>query len=111
LHDVALAQTKPPGHGVGTPALHVPAPLHEPAGVSTPFVHEATPQLVPAEGNTHAPVALQSLAPHVPPAGLQVVAQQCVPAPDGPHTPLTHWSFAPHVMPVPSFGAQAPAEQ
>jgi hypothetical protein len=111
LHDVASAQTKPPGHGAGVPALHAPAPSHVPAGVSTPLLHEAPPQLVPAGGNTHAPVALQSVAPHTPPSGLHVMAQQWVPVPDTPQVPLTHWSFALHVMPGPTFGTQAPARQ
>jgi hypothetical protein len=56
----------------------------------------------------HAPVALQSVAPQVPPVGEHAAVQQCVPAPPTPQTPVVHWSTAPHAAPGPPFGAQFP---
>jgi hypothetical protein len=90
------------------PALHVPVPLQVPDGVSTPLLQDAAPQLVPAGGNAHVPVVVQSVAPHVPPIGLHVIAQQCVPVLDVPQTPLAHWSFAPHGAPEPPFATHVP---
>jgi hypothetical protein len=82
--------------------------LHVLAGVSWPALQEAALQLVPAAGNAHAPVAVQSVAPHAPPTGPQLTAQQWVPAPDAPQTPAEHWSFALHVAPAPPFGTHMP---
>jgi hypothetical protein len=109
LHDVAFAQTKPPGHGDVVPLLHVPEPLQVLAAVSMPALHDAAPQVVPAAGNTQAPVALQSVAPHVPPIGLHDAAQQWVPVPATPQTPAEHWSFAVHAAPAPPLGTHVPA--
>jgi hypothetical protein len=82
------------------------------AVVWLPPEHEApAPHAVPLAGKRHAPVALQSVAPHVPPTALHVAAQQCVPAPLTPQTPAVHWSFAEHAAPGPPFGTHAPAEQ
>jgi hypothetical protein len=92
LHAVALAQTKPPGQAVGLPATQVPEPLQA-LVVIWPPPHEAVPQLVPLVGNTHAPPALQSVAPQAPPDGLHVEVQQWVPAPPCatvPQAPLRH---------------------
>jgi hypothetical protein len=71
------------------PPPQEPAPLHVPPDVICPLLHDAAPQLVP-EGNTHAPVASQSVAPQAPPTGLQETAQQCVPVPLVPHVPAVH---------------------
>jgi hypothetical protein len=51
---------------------------------------------------------VQSVAPHAPPTGLHVAAQQWVPVPDTPQTPAEHWSFALHGAPPPPFGTQVP---
>jgi hypothetical protein len=39
-------------------------------------------------GYMHAPVPLQSVAPHAPP--VQAAVQQRVPLPEGPHKPFEH---------------------
>jgi hypothetical protein len=107
LHAVALAQTKPPAQGAAAPdAAHVPAPLQV-AGVSCPLLHDPG-QLVPLTGNTQAPPALQSVAPHAPPTTAQVAAQQWVPVPDVPQTLAAHWSFAAQVAPAPPLATQVP---
>lgn len=43
-HDVPSAHAKLFGQAPAVPALHVPVPLHMPAGVSVLPVHEAVPQ-------------------------------------------------------------------
>lgn len=45
-HAVPLAHAKLLAHAAGAPAVHVPVPLHEPAGVSELPVHTAG-QVVP----------------------------------------------------------------
>jgi hypothetical protein len=109
-HAVALAHFRPFGQGADVPPMHVPAPLQVPPFVSWPFWHEEAPQLVPLGGYTHAPVALQSVAPHVPPV-VHAAVQQRVPVPDAPHTPLVHWSAAPQIAPAAPCATQAPPEQ
>jgi hypothetical protein len=109
-HAVALAHFRPPEQADDVPPMHVPAPSHVPPFVSVPFWHEEAPQLVPLGGYTHAPVLLQSVAPHVPPV-VQAAVQQRVPVPDGPHTPLVHWSVAPQTAPAAPIAKQTPPEQ
>ncbi len=86
----------------------MPSPLHVDV-VSSPFEHDV-PHGVPLDGSTHAPVAaLHPVAPHAPPIGEHVDAQQS-PAPATPQTPLVHWSLAEH-EPVALFGTHCPLEQ
>jgi len=108
LHDVALAQTRPPGQADVVPLPHAPPPLQVPAVVSWAPLHEGLPHEVLLPGNTHAPVdASQPVAPQAPPAGMHVDPQQS-PVPAMPHTPLLHWSFAVQA-PAVSLGAHAAA--
>jgi hypothetical protein len=106
LHAVALAQMKPPGHGPAVPAVQPPALLHVPAGVSDEPEHDAVPHDVELVGNTHAPLELQPVAPHVPAVGLHALAQQ-LPLPARPHTLLVHWLLPVHA-PVTSLAMQVP---
>jgi hypothetical protein len=85
-----VLHVKLPPHAAGAPAVQEPAPLHVLIVTVLPGVGHDEPQIVAGAGNTQAPVASQSDAPHVPPTGLHVAAQQCVPAPIGPHTPAAH---------------------
>jgi hypothetical protein len=101
----AALHVSAPGHAVGVPAWHVPEPLHV-FGTSMFPVH-VDPHEVPLAGNTHAPVASQSVAPHVPPV-VHDAAQQWVPEPDGPQTPAAHWSFAEHAAPAGPFATHVP---
>jgi hypothetical protein len=89
-HAEPLAHLTAPGHALGLPGLHVPDPLHVPAGVSWPFKQEALPHEVAGDGKTHAPVASQSVAPHAPFFGLHAAVQQWLPVPFTPHAPLVH---------------------
>jgi hypothetical protein len=109
-HAVALRHFRPPGHGAEVPPMHEPAPSQVPPLVRTPFWHEEAPQLIPLGGYTHAPVVLQSLAPHVPPV-VQAAVQQWEPVPDAPHTPLVHWSVAPQTAPGACCATHMPPEQ
>src|SRR5262249_38186974 len=96
-HAVALAHFTPPGQAAGTPGVHVPAPLQEPAGVSWPLLHDAVPHEVPPPGNTQAPEPSQPVAPQVPPA--QAAAQQ-LPVPFTPQAPLVHWALPVQLAPL-----------
>jgi hypothetical protein len=57
-------------------------------GVSIPDAH-AEPQFTVLPGYVHAPVELQSVAPHVP-AVVHATVQQRDPVPLGPHKALVH---------------------
>jgi len=92
LHAVRLAQMKPPVHALGAPAAHVPLPLQA-LTVSWPLRHEGVPHAPPAVGNTHAPVPLHDVAPHVPLA--HAVVQQ-LPVPLTPQTSLAHAALPVH---------------
>ncbi len=86
---------------------HVPSPLHVPAEVSCPLL-QVPPHAVLLVGPTHAPAALQSVAPHTP-VVVQVPVQQWVPVPPvGPQSSLVHWSLAPHVAPAAPLATQVP---
>jgi hypothetical protein len=85
---------------------HVPLPLQVPAGVSTPLA-QVPPHAVPLVGYTHAPDALQSVAPQAP-LPVQAAVQQCVPVPPGPQSESVHWSFAVHVAPAAPLATQVP---
>ena len=109
LHAVMLAQPRFPAQAVGVPGAQVPAPLHV-LVVSMPPAHASVPHPVPL-GKEHVPVTLQSVAPHAPPVGLHVAAQQWVPGPPSPivpHWPLVHWSVAVHTAPAACFGTHLP---
>ena len=56
-HAATLAHFTPPGHAPAVPALHVPVPLHVPAGVSWPFEHETEPHEVLAGACSQTPPA------------------------------------------------------
>jgi hypothetical protein len=71
--EVASAQFKPLGHEVGVPAVQEPVPLHELTVSVLPV--QVDPQAVELPGPTHAPVASQLVAPHVP-VVLHVAVQQ-----------------------------------
>jgi hypothetical protein len=87
------------------PALQLPAPLHVDAAVRTLLLQEAAAHTFPL-GKTHAPDVLQSVAPHVPPVGVQAAAQQCVPVPPRPQMPLVHSLLAEHAAPGPLVTGQ-----
>src|SRR5579871_2398202 len=101
LHDVPFAQMRPPGQDAGVPGAQVPPPLHVGADVRIDPEQDGLPQVLPF-GNRHVPAALQSVAPHAPPIGLQAAVQQWVPVPTVPQTSLEHSSFAVQVEPLPS---------
>jgi hypothetical protein len=90
LHADALAQTKPPGHGVVLPAAQVPDPVHVRApDVSCPLLHEGpTPQLVAAEACSHTPPAAH--LPSLPQGGFgeHWPAGAAVPTVMLPHVPV-----------------------
>ena len=53
---VALAQSRFPGHGAAVvAAMQVPLPLHRPAGVSIPALHDGLPHAVPRTWRRQAP--------------------------------------------------------
>jgi hypothetical protein len=74
--------------------VHVPEPLHVEV-VSSPPAHDVA-QVVVLPGNTHAPLALHPVAPHVPPVGEHAAVQQ-LPVPEIPQTMLAHASLLVHV--------------
>lgn len=76
-----------------------------------PGGHELLPQLVVLLGKMHAPVAVQSVAPHAPPIGLHAATQQWVPVPAVPQTLLEHWSLAVQAAPAAPLATQLPPEQ
>ncbi len=108
LQAAPLAHATAPAQAAGTPATHAPAPVHS-LTVKTP-ARQVDPQPVPKPGYWHAPLALQSVAPHDDPVTHEAV-QQRDPEPAGPHSPVAHWLLALHVPPGASFGTQAPLEQ
>jgi hypothetical protein len=75
------------------------------------FPVQDDPQLVPPGGKTQLPLALQSVAPHAPPAGEQRIEQHRDPPCVTPHAPLWHWSSALQRFPGPSFGTHMPRSQ
>jgi hypothetical protein len=108
LQVVELAQESPPAQGVET-LEQLPDPSQT-GVVRSPLAHDTAPHEVPLAAKTHAPPALQSLAPQGP-VELHNAAQQCVPTPRVPQRLPTHWSFALHIAPAPRFGTQLPASQ
>jgi hypothetical protein len=96
------------GHAAGAPAVHAPLPSHALIVRVDPGLGQEVAHCVPFATNEQAPVAVQSVAPHAPPIGLQVAVQQRVPVPLVPQMPFVHWSFAPHVAPATPLPTHVP---
>jgi hypothetical protein len=74
LHDVALAQARPPPQAAVVPAMHVPVPLHVLAAVSMPLLalQDAARHVAPDAQSSHAPLPLQ--LPSLPHEAIEAAA-------------------------------------